>query len=151
MTGGVLEENLNSLQLKEGKDYHHFNWLLEALRKTKAALQLWEECGGLLECPLLRSMNTQTECRWSQWTLRQSQWLYQVRRRVTKWMKHKWSACDITVGCPVWRPKMAAPNLNYLTFNLNTFREVIEGIVFLYFKHLQTNQICLVPKEQTYM
>ncbi|TMS23399.1 UDP-GlcNAc:betaGal beta-1,3-N-acetylglucosaminyltransferase-like protein 1 [Larimichthys crocea] len=25
MTGGVLEENLNSLQLKEGKDYYHFN------------------------------------------------------------------------------------------------------------------------------
>ena len=25
MTGGVLEENLNSLQLKEGTDYHHFN------------------------------------------------------------------------------------------------------------------------------
>ncbi|XP_038127850.1 UDP-GlcNAc:betaGal beta-1,3-N-acetylglucosaminyltransferase-like protein 1 isoform X1 [Cyprinodon tularosa] len=25
MTGGVLEENLNSLQLKEGTDYYHFN------------------------------------------------------------------------------------------------------------------------------
>ncbi|MEQ2232266.1 UDP-GlcNAc:betaGal beta-1,3-N-acetylglucosaminyltransferase-like protein 1 [Ilyodon furcidens] len=25
MTGGVLEENLNSLQLKEGTDYFHFN------------------------------------------------------------------------------------------------------------------------------
>ncbi|CAJ1053138.1 UDP-GlcNAc:betaGal beta-1%2C3-N-acetylglucosaminyltransferase-like protein 1 [Xyrichtys novacula] len=25
MTGGVLEENLNSLQLKEGRDYYHFN------------------------------------------------------------------------------------------------------------------------------
>ncbi|XP_028273565.1 queuosine-tRNA galactosyltransferase isoform X2 [Parambassis ranga] len=25
MTGGVLEENLNSLQLKEGADYYHFN------------------------------------------------------------------------------------------------------------------------------
>lgn len=25
MTGGVLEENLNSLQLKEGIDYYHFN------------------------------------------------------------------------------------------------------------------------------
>ncbi|XP_068178122.1 queuosine-tRNA galactosyltransferase isoform X2 [Antennarius striatus] len=25
MTGGVLEENLNSLNLKEGKDYYHFN------------------------------------------------------------------------------------------------------------------------------
>ncbi|KAG7485383.1 hypothetical protein JOB18_009187 [Solea senegalensis] len=25
MTGGVLEENLNSLQLKEGEDYYHFN------------------------------------------------------------------------------------------------------------------------------
>ncbi|XP_032398052.1 queuosine-tRNA galactosyltransferase [Etheostoma spectabile] len=25
MTGGVLEENLNSLQLKEGMDYYHFN------------------------------------------------------------------------------------------------------------------------------
>ncbi len=26
MTGGALEENLNSLQLKEGIDYFHFNW-----------------------------------------------------------------------------------------------------------------------------
>lgn len=25
MTGGVFEDNLNSLQLKEGKDYYHFN------------------------------------------------------------------------------------------------------------------------------
>ncbi|KAF7199371.1 queuosine-tRNA galactosyltransferase isoform X2 [Nothobranchius furzeri] len=25
MTGGILEENLNSLQLKEGADYYHFN------------------------------------------------------------------------------------------------------------------------------
>lgn len=26
MTGGVLEETLNSLQLKEGTDFYHFNW-----------------------------------------------------------------------------------------------------------------------------
>lgn len=39
MTGGVLEENLNSLQLKEGIDYFHFNWLLRGTEKTGGPLQ----------------------------------------------------------------------------------------------------------------
>lgn len=38
MTGGILEENLNSLHLKEGRDYYHFNWLLQLRKKECATL-----------------------------------------------------------------------------------------------------------------
>lgn len=38
MTGGILEENLNSLHLEEGSDYYHFNWLLLPRKKECATL-----------------------------------------------------------------------------------------------------------------
>lgn len=41
MTGGLLEENLNSLHLKEGCDYYHFNWLVPQRKKECATLMNW--------------------------------------------------------------------------------------------------------------
>lgn len=47
MTGGILEENLSSLHLKEGSDYYHFNWLLQ-LRKKGCATRLLNLVSDLL-------------------------------------------------------------------------------------------------------
>lgn len=38
MTGGILEDNLNSLHLREGSDFYHFNWLLQPRKNECATL-----------------------------------------------------------------------------------------------------------------